>query len=437
MATNTAIPNPVPTPWMPASVGGNANVPAGLIGPSIAGDFIGPIQAPQGATYMTNAASSPYYTGNPVTPGGSQNNPTPTYQAPAPVNNNNAARISGINPTAGDVNPADRDAWAIAHGYTGWNNYQDSLNQQKYEQDINSQIDATYAPTMDYLNQNVNYVGQAKTAAEQQAAADLAANQGILGTNKEQTLGQLSTQARGVQTQKEDALAQARRLFSELQRGNIQRFGGATSAGQAASEIQGAEAQRQFGQTGRQANEAFQKIEQAKAEVETQYKTGLLQLQQSHQAGLAKIQNDFTNAIMQINNQRAATEQQKGQAKLAALQNLRQEALQLQSQATQFQQQLDLMREQANLNIQQYAKTTGAAGTTGASAMNTFGTQAQQTPSYSQVQGAVGQNVGNQYVGSIKKPEEWQYQGAIGKAVVGRLPDGRALYSDGTAGWSY
>lgn len=363
--------------------------------------------------------------------------PAPVYK-PGTADNTNASRISGVNPTAADVNPADRDAWAIQRGFTGWNNYLDSLRSQgPSEADIQAQIDAAYNPTMDYLNQNVNYVGQAKTAAEQQAAADLAANQAQLGTQRESTLGQLATQGRGVQTQKEDALATARRLFTELQRGNMQRFGGATSAGQAASEIQGAEAQRQFGGIGRQANEAFQNIEQAKTDVENQYQSGLLQLKQGQQQALAKIQNDFTNAIMQINNMRAQTEQQKGVAKLQALQNLRQEALQLQSQATQYEQQLNLMREQQKLSIDQYAKTIGAAGTSGTNAYQTYSTQSGQTPSFSQVSGAVAQNLGNQYVGSIKKPEEWQYQGAISKSVVGRLPDGRALYSDGTAGWSY
>ena len=415
-------------PAIPQSQGQSSyNFPSGFAGGSVGGSTVG---GGGGGSLVKDASGNLV----PSTPSNTSN--IPTY-VPGTANNNAPARISGINPTAADVNPADRDAWAIQRGFTGWNNYLDSLRSQgPSEADINAQIDATYNPTMDYLNQNVNYVGQAKTAAEKQAEADLLANQAQLGTQKEGTLGQLATQGRGVQTQKEDALATARRLYGELQRGNIQRFGGTTSAGQAASEIQGAEAQRQFGGIGRQANEAFQKIEQAKTDVESQYQSGLLQLKQGQQQALAKIQNDFTNAIMQINNMRAQTEQQKGQAKLQALQNLRQEALQLQSQATQYEQQLNLMREQQKLQLDSYAKTTGLAGTAGANAYNTFSNQSMTPTQFSQVQSGV-QNIPQQLQGSIKRPEEWQYQGQIGKAVVGRLPDGRALYSDGTAGWSY
>lgn len=450
MANNTTQyslpPQPVPTPYQPVSKGGNVNIPVGSTGPAYSATSPGPYitygqnsggmtnptnqtQTGTSANWITQQSTQPYtQTTQPI-------QQTQTY-IPGTANNNNQARISGINPTAGDINPADRNAWAIANGYTGWDDYMNQQRQRSYDSEINAQIESMYGPTMDILNQNIGLVGGQKTAAEQQAEADYQANLAQLGTQKGTTLGGLETQQRKGQTQKEDALAQARRLYSELQRGNIQRFGGATSAGQAASEIQGAEQQRQFGQTARQFNEFTQQIETARKDVESQYQTGIQQLNQAKQTAMAKIQSDFTNAIMQINNMRAQTEQQKGAAKLQALQQLRSEAQALQQQTTQFQQQLDLMREQANLNIQQYAKTTGAAGTYGTNAYNTLSGQYAQSPTYSQVQGSVGQNLGNQYVGAIRKPEDWQYQGSIGKYVVGKTEDGRTLYSDGTAGWT-
>lgn len=436
-------PNPVPTPYQPPTQGGSPNAPVGQQGYSYPSNFIGPIFNPAGS--YSGGVTNPQNTSTTTSTNSTQN-----FQSGLTDGSSGGGGGGGggssvpPNPYTTYIDGKKLFDLMGEGSHDQWGNRKNNGPATSYVSpegqsfgsmnEYNSLIDQAFGSTMGYLDQNANAIGGQKTAAEQQAAADLLANQGVLGTNREQTLGQLGTQARGVQTQKEDALAQARRLFSELQRGNVQRFGGATSAGQAASEIQGAEAQRQFGQTGRQANEAFQKIEQAKGEVESQYKTGLLQLQQSHQQGLAKIQSDFTNAIMQINNQRAATEQAKGQAKLQALQNLRQEALQLQSQATQFQQQLELMREQANLNIQQYAKTTGAASTTGANALSQYNSTMTQ-PQFSQVQQGV-QGIPQQLQGSIKKPEEWNYIGSIGKAVVGYNKDGRAIYSDGTQGWS-
>lgn len=351
------------------------NTPA----PSYAGgqiNSLGGVNGVYGPALPANNANNTSYPGNVV----------PTAPTPAPTPSTSTSGGTAPNPQTTYINYNGENKkladW-MGQGILDANG--NPINKGPSASDIDNQINSMYGPTMDILNQNVGLIQGQKTSAEQQAAADLAANQSMLGTQKESVLGQLGTQARGVQTQKEDALAQARRLYGELQRGNVQRFGGATSAGQAASEIQGAEAQRQFGQTGRSANEAFQKIEQAKTDVENQYKTGLLQLQQQHQQGMAKIQNDFTNAIMQINNQRAATEQAKGQAKLQALENLRTQALALTQQQTTFQQQLEAMKYQADLNIQQYAKTAGAAANTGNAAQTAFNTQTSTLNPYSTV----------------------------------------------------
>jgi len=442
MANNTTQysipPAPVPTPYQPVAQGGNQNIPVGSTGPSYSQTTPGPyITYGQNSGGMTNPANqgSTALSGN----WAGQQSTQPYTQTSTPTNQNSNNNSGSSSQQQTDwSNTSNWGFWRDGNYFQTPQDYENWKRQQPGGDVYNQMINETFGSTMGYLDQNEKLIGDAKTAAEKAAEADLIANQAQLGTNRQQTMGQLDTQMTKGKTQKEDAFAQARRLYDELQRGNVQRFGGASSAGQAASEIQGAEAQRQFGSTNRQFAEFTQQIETARKDVESQYQTGMLQLQQSKQSAMAKIQSDFVNAISQINNMRAQTEQAKGQAKLQALQSLRNEAIQVEQQATQFEQQLALMREQANLNIEQYAKTTGAAQTAGNTASSTFSNYAMTPAQYSQVQNQMGNsNFSGQYIGSISKPEEWQYQGAIKKAVVGRLPDGRALYSDGSAGWSY
>ena len=421
---------PVPTPYQPPSKGGNPYLQPGTTGPMLPASSVptqstsGGVQFNTGQTYPASSVNTSYTPPQSSTQGATQNWATQQSQ---PVNIYTTYKtINGETKKIADwMNEGKTDSSGniLGGGGGGKPSVYISPEGQQFgsQQEYMDLINKAYNASMGYLNQNEQVLGGAKTAAEKQAEADYQANLAQLGTQKGTAIGGLETQQRKGQTQKEDALAQARRLFNELQRGNVQRFGGATSAGQAASEIQGAEQQRQFGQTARQFNEFTQQIETARRDVESQYQTGMQQLQQSKQQAMAKIQSDLTNAIMQINNMRAQTETQKGAAKLQALMQLRSEAQALQNQATQFEQQLALMREQANLNIQQYAKTTGAAATTGSNALMNF------NPTYDNFSTVAA---GTQFANPV-------YSGQIGKSYKGKDYLGRTVWVDSAGNESY
>ena len=193
-------------------------------------------------------------------------------------------------------------------------------------------------------------------------------------------------------------------------------------AGQAASEILGGEQMRQQGQTQQQFAQFERDIQNAESKVNEDYNSGLLQLNQSFQQARAKIAQDFNSAIMQINNMRAASEQEKGAARLNALQNIRSQVNQLNMQQMTFNQQIEAMRQQQLLNIQAYKQTGSAALGTGQSALGTI--TSPNTTNFSTIRAIQpGQTVQPIYVGQIDK------------SVLGRDEQGRLIYSDDTKGW--
>lgn len=290
------------------------------------------------------------------------------------------------------------------------------------EADYMEEIDRTFSNVMNILNEQRGYLENSRGAAEKQAQADLEANQAQLGTQKSQTLRGLGEQRTQGQMKREDALSQARRLYSDLQKGALSRFGSMGSAGQAASEILGSEQMRQQGQTQQQFAQFERDIQNAESKVNEDYNSGLLQLNQSFQQARAKIAQDFNSAIMQINNMRAASEQEKGAARLNALQNIRSQVNQINMQQMTFNQQLEAMRQQQLLNIDAFKKTGSTALNTSQSGLNTITNP--NTTNFSTIRAIQpGQTVQPQFVGQI------------GKSVTGRDEQGRFIYSDGTRGY--
>lgn len=324
--------------------------------------------------------------------------PAPT-PAPTPMNQNKGS--SG-------GQPQETQRYAAPDG----TNYQGDQNSYM------SEIDNTFRSVMDSLSANEALLGNAKTAAEQQAQAEFEANQSLLGTQKNEAISSLDAQFQQGEAKKEDALNQARRLYQQLSTGASQRFGARSGAAQGASEILGNQLQSQMGQTNRQGAQFMQDIETAKKTVNEKFDAGVFQLAQSFQGAKAKIQQDFLSAIMQINNQRAASEQEKGMARLNALKSVRDQVNQVKNQEVAFNQQLQAMREQNLLQIDAYKQTTGQSLASANNAQENF------NPSYdnfSRLQS--GQTLA-----------EPQYVGKIGKSVTGKDKYGNYTYSDGTSG---
>lgn len=332
---------------------------------------------------------------------------------------------AGSGPSGYGADPNFRySGWGIDFG-TGAQG-QAAYEAYRQQQELQPQIDAAYAPQEAYLGQLEGFYKGQLPGYQQEAQSNFDVNKQLAGTAKKSSEDTINTQERQAQRSKEDALAKARRIFNEQMIGSQQRFGGASSAGGAYSELLARNLQSEQGQIGRQAVDVTQQIGVLRQQVQQKFDDTLLQLEQQKQKSMNDIQREFDQKMMEISNNRTQIASAKAQMKLQALMDLRNQTFALQQQDAQFRQALALQKAQADQQVQSYGQTA-----------NTAGTQA------STLAGNLGQTYGNTQYGLTSSGSKGaglyqtpQYVGQIGKSVVGKDELGRTLYSDGTAGWT-
>ena len=364
----------------------------------------------------------------------SSNNGGLSWNTPAPTNYTIGANTgnglgsggsAGSGPSGYGADPNFRySGWGIDFG-TGAQG-QAAYEAYRQQQELQPQIDAAYAPQEAYLGQLEGFYKGQLPGYQQEAQTNFDVNKQLAGTAKKSSEDTINTQQTQAQRSKEDALAKARRVFNEQMIGSQQRFGGASSAGGAYSELLARNLQSEQGQIGRQAVDVTQQIGVLRQQVQQKYDDTLLQLEQQKQKSMNDIQREFDQKMMEISNNRTQIASAKAQMKLQALMDLRNQTFALQQQDAQFKQALALQKAQADQSVQSYGAGAGAAGTQATTAV-----------------GNLAQNYGNMQYGLTSDGKKVsslyqnpQYVGQIGKSVIGRDELGRTLYSDGTAGWS-
>jgi hypothetical protein len=333
-------------------------------------------------------------------------NPTHTGGGPGgnfPIAAGNKGSVLGATATSGG------GGGSIPMGNTGI-----QAPQGPSQEDINREIDNAYNGSFDYLNQAESAVRADHPNALKAAEEQFLASQGQLQVGKNSSLNSLGQQETQGTRRKEDALSAARRLYDEVSRGAMQRFGGSSSAGQAASELQGREAQRSFGDIGQNFNDFVQVIGQKKQEVEDMFQSNVQQLMVVKNQAINEANRDFQNKLLEIANNRAQIGQAKAQARLGALQDLRNKVYAIDMQNKQFEQSLALQRSQSLASLNAYTQTTNQATQTGQNQLGTFN---QVTTTNPNSQFGVGQSTAAssnpQLTGQITRRPEDEMVGAI------------------------
>lgn len=188
---------------------------------------------------------------------------------------------------------------------------------------ITSQLDAIFSPVLDQLNQNAtdtntNYNRQVGDINQQGASAQASLDaQNTIGTNQ---IDQQATDAAGVKT---DALTAATRLYDELSRGGQQRFGGASSAGEAYGALTAVEQQRRQATIQTAYDGAMQKVAGFKNDLLTRYDDAKQTLTSQISTQLSAASQAFTDAMGAINSQKATAQSEKASNVLTTLQDYR------------------------------------------------------------------------------------------------------------------
>lgn len=290
------------------------------------------------------------------------------------------------------------------------------------QSDITNEINSVYDSSNSYLNQaESNLRSDLPTVLDEAQKQYELAIQG-LSQGKEQTVGTINEQGVQAGQRKDDALSAARRLYNELRTGYQQRFGGSTSAGQAASEISNVEQQRQMGATTRGYSDTVRQLETQKVDVQKNYDLGLAQLSQQKQESVNQINRDFQQKLLTISQNRAQLESQKSQARLQALQELRNQVFAINQQTNQFQQTLQAQKAQADLELDTYSKRLGIASS-GAQASGQNYTNSTTTNPTSNLQA----NSGFSYQ-SPNFAQNSDLTGQVGKTIKGYDANGNPIY---------
>ena len=272
------------------------------------------------------------------------------------------------------LNPAQPSTFMNDNPNSDFPNF--DVGEDQFMSDINSQYDER----IDYLSKAEQAIRAGQPEILEALAADMRAGTSRAGTARGAELGTLQGAGQQATGRKEDALASARRLYSELRRGSQQRFGGASSAGEAMNTLLGVEQQKQMGQTRRDFGQTMATIEREKTNIESQYQDQLLQLEANNKRDKAQATNEFNARLDEINHNRLLASDAKYQARLGVLQDLRDKNFQIQAQQTQFKQQLEVNRQQQIMDLDTYSKQLKMSSGAGQGASNAFSNQTTVNP---------------------------------------------------------
>lgn len=375
-------------------IGDKAGIPETGLSEWIAG---GPTKEYNKARADTSGSSSSMFTPEQL----AQN------QAAHPVGSNNysggSSRLDQLNAIGNDRNPDQQKE------------YDKLISDLKAgQQDDSRLIDEAYNSSFDYLNQAENQLRADQPTYIQEAEGNYNTNSALLGSQRDSAMGTLSGQETSATQRNLEAAAANRRLYSDLKMGYGQRFGGSSSAGQAASEIANVEQQRQQGKLQQSYGDTVRQIEGQKMEIQKSYDNGVMQLEQQKQQAINQVNRDFQNKLLEINKNRADINMNKAQARLGALQNLRNQIFQINVQNMQFKQTLEAQKQQAEQSLNSYGSTASSATSAGSDSLSSFVSGTDVNPQRTDLQALQTYKYNpTQMTGQISKKED-PYSGLMG-----------------------
>ena len=278
-----------------------------------------------------------------------------------------------------------------------------------YLASLYSEIDKIYGETMGLLGNQESSLTANQGTVNADIEAQYGASKQSLGTEK--TIGERSLTEAGTQAgqTKENALTAGTRLYNELQQGGVQRFGGASSAGQAYSEISGREYQR--GQAGTQQayQNAMTKITTLKSNLQDKYDSSIYNLEVQKNSAITEARRGFQEQLANIESMKVEAGQNKSTQRLELLQNLRNQVYQINLASVQTSTALAQQQQQATAQLAQYEQLVNSTNTSAGQQNDLLSSATTTNPQWApQVTGNTS-GAAPTYTGSIAKRREDMY----------------------------
>lgn len=227
--------------------------------------------------------------------------------------------------------------------------------QQQYEEDIRKQIEQGYKEQVGFLTQQEKSLQQNLPTYLQQVATPFEQQVPLLEQQLREQEQRATQEQLNLAQQEQQALAESRRAGEEQSVRLQQLYGGVggSSTAQAGGEILAREQLRQMGNIQTQRAQGMQNIQNQLRTITAEYNQNLATLRLQKEQALNTARLDFQKQLDAIKSERATAGVTKAQRTLDALQQFASRRQSIEDQNRSFEMNLQMMREQANINAQQ------------------------------------------------------------------------------------
>ena len=265
-------------------------------------------------------------------------------------------------------------------GNTGNSGDSGNNNNQPAGPSLDQQINDVFSPITSFLDQAQSNIQGQQGGIEGDIRSLADESRQSLSTEKNVSERQLDTQQESGEQRKEDALTAATRLFNELQRGGQQRFGGASSAGEAFQSLGNRELQRNRQNITQNYENFVQQVEGARQNLRDRYTTALAAIESEKNRRLNEARRAFQNRLQEIDRLRAESESAKANRKLQALQDLRNQVFQINLARAEQQGTVDQLAQRLDQELSGATAAFGQQVQTGADAGNLLASSTSVNP---------------------------------------------------------
>lgn len=222
---------------------------------------------------------------------------------------------------------------------------------QQAPQEQGPDINALYAPQEEFLANLLREEQGQEGQYLQQAISPYEAQRPLYGQARQEALRGVESAKQEQRQREASALAEARAIYNEYAQANRQRFGGATSTGEFASELQGRDLSRSQAGIRGTTSQNIQALTAKAQDVESKYTAQIGSLEQQKAAAEANARQLFRDRIASIQSSQFELGQNKAQAIFDAAREFNAQRQAITQQAVQFKQSLDAAKQQADLQL--------------------------------------------------------------------------------------
>jgi hypothetical protein len=220
------------------------------------------------------------------------------------------------------------------------------------------QIDKSFKSAMGLYDQQAAQLSQLQPQYEQSIMQGYESQKPIIQQQFQTGMENIGLQKEQTGLQRETALSSARRQYEQGVQKSQQLFGGVAGsvAGQASSDILGAEQMRQLGSVQAQSAQAFQQLGTQERDLQANLANSLQQVEIKKQQDLLKLRDSFRQELNQINAQKGSLALNKANAQLQALQDYNARKRQLEDLAASQRYDMQSYAQKLALQTQQYGQ---------------------------------------------------------------------------------